>query len=486
MSNTDNSAASVESSDDSGNVYDFKDSKTSGVVTVTKTWEDSLSNDERPVPDISINTEKPSKSALGYVITYHGNGLTFTDGTTENEIIVNSTGKIVSGQYKELVMSSGWYLDTDCTNKFELNSNGLPVNDVTHDIDLYAKEKTYVIKSIKLFDLLPTTTVKIIFTDETAPVSASLIDGIDEDNDGGVVAWTNNNIVYISTQMASRKVIAPQNCKHLFTNSNYFYNYTLKEIDFSNFDTSKCENMFGLFYNCKALETLNLDAFIVDNVTDIGGMFYRCSSLKSIDLTSFNTHLCTSMKSLFAGCESLNSINIGPKFDTTNVTNMDFMFADCNNLKAEIWTTWNVSNVKSMNYMFGGITLEKLDLSSWNTASLENIDSMFSACTKLKELVLSSWNTSNIKSMNNTFQYCRSLSFLDISSFDTTNISSLSYTFYNCDRLTSLKIGDKFAFKNPYYCLPSGTWYASDGTGYSVSNFTVSIPNNKADTYTRR
>lgn len=136
--------------------------------------------------------------------------------------------------------------------------------------------------------------------------------------------------------------------------------------------------------------------------------------------------------------------------------------------------------------MFNGITLEKLDLSSWNTASLEKIDSMFSACTKLKELVLSSWNTSNIKSMNNTFQYCRSLSFLDISSFDTTNISSLSYTFYNCDRLTSLKIGDKFAFKNPYYCLPSGTWYASDGTGYSVSNFTVSIPNNKADTYTRR
>ena len=253
LSSTDNSATNVESSDDSGNVYDFKDSRTSEVVTVTKNWEDSLTNKERPMPDISISTEKPSKSALGYVITYHGNGLTFTDGTTENEIIVNSAGKIVSGQYKELVMSSGWYLDTDCTNKFELNSNGLPVNDVTHDIDLYAKEKTYVIKSIKLFDLLPTTTVKIIFTDETAPVSASLIDGIDEDNDGGVVAWTNNNIVYISTQMASRKVIAPQNCKHLFTNSNYFYNYTLKEIDFGNFDTSKCENMFGLFYNCKAL-----------------------------------------------------------------------------------------------------------------------------------------------------------------------------------------------------------------------------------------
>ena len=72
------------------------------MVTVTKTWEDNLSNDERSVPDVSISTEKPSKNPLGYTITYHGNGLTFADGTTENEIIVNSSGKIVSGQYKEL------------------------------------------------------------------------------------------------------------------------------------------------------------------------------------------------------------------------------------------------------------------------------------------------------------------------------------------------------------------------------------------------
>ena len=96
LSSTDDSAASVENSDGSGNVYDFKDSKTSGVVVVTKAWEDSLSNDERPVPDISISTAKPRKSTLGYVITYHGNGLSFPDGSTENEIIVNSSGKIMS------------------------------------------------------------------------------------------------------------------------------------------------------------------------------------------------------------------------------------------------------------------------------------------------------------------------------------------------------------------------------------------------------
>ena len=95
--------AGSQNSSDSGKVYDFKDSKTSGVVTVTKLWDDSMSNNERSVPDISISTAKPSKNPLGYTITYHGNGLTFADGSLENEIIVNGSGKIVSGQYQDSI-----------------------------------------------------------------------------------------------------------------------------------------------------------------------------------------------------------------------------------------------------------------------------------------------------------------------------------------------------------------------------------------------
>ena len=160
-----------------------------GVVTVTKTWEDNLSNDERSVPDVSISTEKPSKNPLGYTITYHGNGLTFADGTTENEIIVNSSGKILSGQYKELVMPSIWYSDVNYTNKIELNSKGLPLNGVTSDLDLYAKSKTFVLKDgFDFRNLIPSTANSVVFTDEPMPVSATLID-VDADEDGGVVGW---------------------------------------------------------------------------------------------------------------------------------------------------------------------------------------------------------------------------------------------------------------------------------------------------------
>ena len=200
--------ADSQNSDDSGKVYDFKDSKTSGVVAVTKNWDDSLSNDERPVPDVFISTAKPSKNPLGYTITYHGNGLTFPDGSLENEIIVNSSGKIVSGQYEELLTSSGWYSDSNCTSKVELNSNGLPVSGVISDLDLYAKPKTYVLKKGYDFkSLIPSTATSVVFTDETMPASAVLID-VDADGDGGAVAWMDDTTMKVSTQIKGLKAQA--------------------------------------------------------------------------------------------------------------------------------------------------------------------------------------------------------------------------------------------------------------------------------------
>ena len=81
--------------DDTGQVYDFKDNKTTGTVTVTKVWNDGLTNEEREIPDIKISTKKPTKSTLGYTVTFHGNGTKFADGTDENMVVYNSAGEIV-------------------------------------------------------------------------------------------------------------------------------------------------------------------------------------------------------------------------------------------------------------------------------------------------------------------------------------------------------------------------------------------------------
>lgn len=136
----------ASNNDDSG-VYDFADNKTSGAVTIIKKWDDGLKNEEREIPDMSISTEKPSKSTKGYTVTFHGNGLKFADGTDENMVVYNSSGQIVEGSYKEAVGTGvGWYSDEACKNRVMISNDGVPQVELTGDLDLWAKEMTFEIK----------------------------------------------------------------------------------------------------------------------------------------------------------------------------------------------------------------------------------------------------------------------------------------------------------------------------------------------------
>ena len=393
-----------QKSSDSGKVYDFKDSKTSGVVTVTKTWDDSMSNDERPVPDISISTSKPGKNPLGYTITYHGNGLTFADGSSENEIVVNSSGKILSGSFKlPDGLFAGWYSDKTCTKRVETDSNGLPVDGLVSDMDFYAKTKTFVLKKGSDFNkLISSTATSVIFTDETMPTSAALIDA-DADGDEGVVAWMDGTVMKVSTQTPGRQVIADTNCYQMFASKK-----NLISIDFSNLNTNNITVMSSMFDGCRGLVSLDLTPLDTQNVTYMNGMFNNCNSLTNLDLTPLDTQNVINIHSMFSGCSGLTNLDLTP-LDTHKVTNMAYMFDDC-----------------------------------------------------------------------------RGLTNLDLTHLDTQNVTDMNYMFYGCTALTNLSLGEKFAFVGSNYQLPSGTWYSSNGTAYTSDGNSCTIPNNKADTYTRR
>ena len=336
-------AVDSQNSDDSGKVYDFKDSKTSGVVTVTKTWDDSISNDDRSVPDVSISTAKPGKSPLGYTITYHGNGLTFTDGTTENEIIVNSSGKIISGQYKEISTPSGWFSDSNCINKIEIDSNGFPISGVTSDMDLYARSKTFILKQSVGFNngtsfnsRIPTTATSIVFTDETMPASAEAID-VDEDGDGGVVAWMNGTTMKVSTQIKGLKVQANPDSGNMFYNKS-----NLKNIDLTMLDTQNTTKMYGMFYGCKGLINLDLSSMNTSNLQLATGMFCRCSSLTSLDLSMLDFQNVSQISdvenggwdygAMFQECKALKTLTL-PQF-TNKITNYSYLFEECSKLES--------------------------------------------------------------------------------------------------------------------------------------------------------
>ena len=343
-------------------MYDFKDNKTTGTVTVTKVWDDGLTNDEREIPDIKISTKKPSKSALGYTVTFHGNaanGLLFDDGSETNDVVYNSAGQIVGGSFKlpeiDGILFGGWYANDKYTTRVEVSDNGIPQITLDSDIDLYAKEKTFEVKGYKFGNKnsnefnasIPDTVTSVIFTDEVIQNSATLID-VDTDGDGGVVSWTEDNgaVMKVSTQIKGIKVQAAKNSSYMFFNRKNIIN-----IDLSGLDTQNVTDMSSMFRDCSGLTSLKLSPLDTRNVANMNSIFSGCSGLTSLDLSPLNTRNVTNMGGMFHDCSCLTSLDLSP-LDTRNVANMISMFFGCSGLTSLDLSSFDTQNVTGMNSMF--------------------------------------------------------------------------------------------------------------------------------------
>ena len=86
-------------------------------------------------------------------------------------------------------------------------------------------------------------------------------------------------------------------------------------------------DFYHLFYYndkyiaCNVVEILGANT---SNVTNMGSMFAECYSLTSVAL--FDTSNVTDAESMFSNCSALTSI---PLFDTSNISNMSYMFNGC-------------------------------------------------------------------------------------------------------------------------------------------------------------
>ena len=195
-----------------------------------------------------------------------------------------------------------------------------------------------------------------------------------------------------------------------------------------------------LFYDFSELtEIENLNLLDTSNVTNMGYMFSSCSKLTSLDLSNFDTSQVTSMYYMFSGCSRLTSLDVS-KFDTSKVTDMSSMFSYCTNLTSLDLSDFDTSQVIGMDNMFNRCdTLINLDVSKFDTSKVTNMNFMFGNCKKLVSLNLSSFDTSKVANMSSMFFWCESLTNLDVSKFDTSKVTDMSGMFYMCENLTNLE-----------------------------------------------
>ena len=195
---------------------------------------------------------------------------------------------------------------------------------------------------------------------------------------------------------------------------------------------------FGGLMNLQKIEGIgNLDT---SNVTDMSYMFYMCSSLSSIDLSRLNTSNVTDMSYMFYMCSSLSSIDLS-RLNTSNVTDMNSMFTECSGLSSIDLSKLDTRNVTNMSSMFSGCSgLSSIDLSKFDTVNVTDMSTMFYECSGLGSLDLSSFNTSKVTNMRMMFDGCTGLNSIDLSSFNTSNVTDMLQMFCRCTSLESLDI----------------------------------------------
>ena len=94
--------------------------------------------------------------------------------------------------------------------------------------------------------------------------------------------------------------------------------------------------------------------------------------------------------------------------------------------------------------------IQNLDLKNIDTQNCTDFVSAFKcSCTGID---ISTWNTSNVTNMDNMFggpenDGCNKLESLNLSNFNTSNVTNMNSMFYNCKKLTNINYGNSFIKK---------------------------------------
>ena len=151
-----------------------------------------------------------------------------------------------------------------------------------------------------------------------------------------------------------------------------------------------------------------------------GGKYIRQSVLDKLSHVQSDN-----MSSMFGGCYNLISIDIS-NFDSTNVTDMSYMFSDCHKLETiELGDNFDTSNVTDFRGMFQNCySLKSLNLSNLKVGYLADIGSMFNNCADLEYLNLSNASI-DYYSYNMILNTCTSLRELRLDNCGKTTISKI-------------------------------------------------------------
>ena len=160
----------------------------------------------------------------------------------------------------------------------------------------------------------------------------------------------------------------------------------IKKVIFdASFANARPTSCYKWFYDCTNLTTIEgIEYLNTENVTNMGWMFSNCEALTTLDVSNFDTKNVTDMRYMFSICFALTTLDVS-NFDTQNVTNMSNMFSDCSALTTLDLSNFDTKNVTDMSWMFSFDTALTTIYASdkFVTTACEKGQNMFKDCANL-------------------------------------------------------------------------------------------------------
>lgn len=163
----------------------------------------------------------------------------------------------------------------------------------------------------------------------------------------------------------------------------------IESLDVSYWDVSAVTDMSSMFSNCVNLNKVDFSKWDVSSVTTMQSMFDNC---KNLSQETFETMLHWDTPSLqttscmFINCTKLESVNLN-EWEMDNVTDMTSMFQGCESLRVFDACGLSLVKVQTARLMFADcINLESIDIENWNCVNLTAVDDIFLNVPKLQQI----------------------------------------------------------------------------------------------------
>ena len=151
------------------------------------------------------------------------------------------------------------------------------------------------------------------------------------------------------------------------------YNNNNSFIDLTDIDISGLNDLLGVFFKLYNMEYVDISGWDTSNVTTMADMFYYCTKLKKIiGIENLDVSKLRCTNSMFYGCENLVELDL-TNWNTISLENMSYMFYNCSNLKIiKNIENWQLPNIMDVSYMFHNCVKLDVDLSNWDLTNIKD------------------------------------------------------------------------------------------------------------------